>query len=1154
MKFFIDLAKDIVILIKAFGGLKTIFVQIMAMVAIHKVQMMGMVAAQRLFTAEEIKGFSATTLFKLGLTQLKTTMDITKVSAIGLQASVFALIAVFGLVISAIQSANQEHEAMIERQIEAGEAATANLKALSENVNKYKELASSMSLTSTEAEELDDVENTLVNTLGEKAEALSHLKKGTDEYRDAVIKLTEAEIERLKLDKEKALTAAKEKFTGTVNPVFGYGLDGQAWQISSGWDKAGEAVLGGLGLTDAYALGGATFLPILNAKREYMYGDMNEIQYGVAEYEAARKALEELEKAAHNFRIAQDDLSAGAIENGDYYKNLTKIVERDREAFEQWRDTQFDVFVSLTSGNNAIIDSQQEYANLLSRIVESNDLNNQQKRILIELAEQTYPSFSESVEVADIQIKKLTTSFAEELDSLKELDSAYSALSSAVDEYNENGYLSANTIETLINKYSDYLQYLVDEDGQLVLNESSLRDLVEAKKEDIKATIIQEALNRIDSLKAQSKEEQELASSIAQQTEEIKKNNQARFEALALLPMEDFGENAEAFKKIIDETQQKLALLSQWFVGGGSGSGSSSSKKTTDVWKEAFTKAYNDLKNRRDRDLIDNEQYYKELGELNDKYFKDRVEYAEEYAKYELELYKGLQTLFKEYIDELNHEYTMLENQGADKNTLIDKYKEIQEELHRQAEYYRSLNLEGNKELIDDLSEQWWKYQKNIDKLSQEIEEERKKQVEERFSNLRDVALEIIESQIKEKQAALEEQNALLDEQIDKYKEEEDTLGDQKDIEEKLLKIEEARKKLAEAKNQKVRIYREGQGFVYETDFDAVYSAQKELDSLLEDWNLFQEKARISDIVAQLENEKQANKDRVDQEIADLNKLKDAWDKSLDMAKNVEDYQGWLTKIKNTENKSFQERLKSVQEFVKAYNREMNSLQTNVANVTSTQSGSSGDYSGVVTKKYNGVEYNPNVDYQALINNAESSGAPGDYLVELEKKRNAKIMGEGMTEQQMTYKYTSGGGSSSSKSSKSSSPESSSQSAHSPVRESSSSGGSLLNTAVNFIKSITGLASGTEHADGMPHFVGEDGPELYVPPRGSSIIPNDLTSNLMAWGSINPMQLVGAMSGGGNTTIEVSNITLPNVTDAHSFVEELKNFKGFAVQKQSYRV
>ena len=77
--------------------------------------------------------------------------------------------------------------------------------------------------------------------------------------------------------------------------------------------------------------------------------------------------------------------------------------------------------------------------------------------------------------------------------------------------------------------------------------------------------------------------------------------------------------------------------------------------------------------------------------------------------------------------------------------------------------------------------------------------------------------------------------------------------------------------------------------------------------------------------------------------------------------------------------------------------------------------------------------------------------------------------------------------------------------------------------------------------------VGENGPELRVIKRGDNIIPANQTANLWKWSNTTPQQMLttlSARSGGSNTSyaFNVSRIELPNVTDAKSFVQGLKNY------------
>lgn len=78
--------------------------------------------------------------------------------------------------------------------------------------------------------------------------------------------------------------------------------------------------------------------------------------------------------------------------------------------------------------------------------------------------------------------------------------------------------------------------------------------------------------------------------------------------------------------------------------------------------------------------------------------------------------------------------------------------------------------------------------------------------------------------------------------------------------------------------------------------------------------------------------------------------------------------------------------------------------------------------------------------------------------------------------------------------------------------------------------------------------VGENGPELRVLRRGDNIMPADKTANLWKWASLTPSSMLGAIGNSGKKTdsvyygFNISNLQLPNATDARSLVQGLKNY------------
>lgn len=81
-------------------------------------------------------------------------------------------------------------------------------------------------------------------------------------------------------------------------------------------------------------------------------------------------------------------------------------------------------------------------------------------------------------------------------------------------------------------------------------------------------------------------------------------------------------------------------------------------------------------------------------------------------------------------------------------------------------------------------------------------------------------------------------------------------------------------------------------------------------------------------------------------------------------------------------------------------------------------------------------------------------------------------------------------------------------------------------------------AVGTLSAPGGLSLVGERGPELRVLNSGDGVIPADATRNLWDWASYNPKDFMSGM--GSDNIFHIGNIALPNVTDAKSFVNGLK--------------
>ena len=115
--------------------------------------------------------------------------------------------------------------------------------------------------------------------------------------------------------------------------------------------------------------------------------------------------------------------------------------------------------------------------------------------------------------------------------------------------------------------------------------------------------------------------------------------------------------------------------------------------------------------------------------------------------------------------------------------------------------------------------------------------------------------------------------------------------------------------------------------------------------------------------------------------------------------------------------------------------------------------------------------------------------------------------------------------------------------------------GYLLNLGTEMHKAgYPGYARGTRSANRGLSLVGENGPELRVLNHGDGILPSGITDNLWRWGSMTPRDMLSSLAQKAQSwaqTLNISNVTLPNVRDAQSFVSGLRELAQQYVTRRS---
>lgn len=91
--------------------------------------------------------------------------------------------------------------------------------------------------------------------------------------------------------------------------------------------------------------------------------------------------------------------------------------------------------------------------------------------------------------------------------NIDNIQSAYKACTTAMDEYNKYGYMSADALQGLLSMNDEYLACLDVVDGKLQINNDRYADLIAAQYTEAEVTAIEQAANELSSLKKEDAKE-----------------------------------------------------------------------------------------------------------------------------------------------------------------------------------------------------------------------------------------------------------------------------------------------------------------------------------------------------------------------------------------------------------------------------------------------------------------------------------------------------------------------------------------------------------------------------------------------------------------------------------------------------------------------
>ena len=453
----------------------------------------------------------------------------------------------------------------------------------------------------------------------------------------------------------------------------------------------------------------------------------------------------------------------------EYAYHLLELADAEKDVSEELNNV-FDTLLTLREGLDPAKEETGELTNKIADLSEK----------IIAWTDSLAPLEKELEDVSDTT-ETLNITLKDQVTIYNELKEKLSPLTAALSELNDKGYMTEKTMNDLIAAYPHLQKAIsVTADG-FVIEKSAIEGAITAQKAQYQqiyeeaAAAAQELLNAESAKKAgidattQSIEEQLMAlvafyttamglAAKAGNIEEALSYRDLQVEArTALINLRNARENVGTAGSILGE-------LAKGGTGSSKSSGGGSSR-------------------------------YDKITDEHLEYLKDNV-------------------------DLLKSQLAILEGQDASVEDQVAKQKEIQDALHEEAEYLRSIqdsweDLGIKQKDVNALSSEWLQIQAKITKLIEDQEKAHKTALEDALKSAKENALKPLQDALELKKA------------------ERDTAKDAREEEEKRLEVEKARIALENAQRERtVRYYNAATGqWEWGADAKNVQSAQDALEN-----------------------------------------------------------------------------------------------------------------------------------------------------------------------------------------------------------------------------------------------------------------------------------------------------------------------------------
>lgn len=759
------------------------------------------------------------------------------------------------LIVNKLVGAYQKHQQGLKDAADAAKQAATDFESaktqMEEFAQSYRDLGDSAEWDTTSTEKAKSLQEQILELFkgqsSEMDELLDKIDLANGKYEEQKQILSDIAVQNAK-DKQSDLEANKinamRDAQGTIGLVDKFiGNTGRYGELH-GKEAEQAKYLASKGIGSAYGT---------DRRSDYNLGDFDysKVNDVVAAYEKAGEAVAALQEKYTDEELAESSL----------YNSLTSLkgalednVNTYKDALSAYQDNEAVIAVgeALKTAN---IDSKESFDDFVESVIESEDANDDYADKIREVAESAYPEYADAADEAadansnfgdstkDVNLDEVWSNLNSQIDSIQ---SAYNSLTSAIDEYNQYGALSMDTLQSLLTLDDQYLACLIDQNGQLSLNMQSFQSVANARLNDAKATAVQQAMEELNTI-AQNNEistaggaatalanKGAVIDTLAAQYKNLGDwaGYAAKAEALADAYGKAAAVDADAADAVMSGLNAKFALIDSTMAqiqSSAAGAG----------------KALGGYGNAAKGAGGSSGGAAKQVDELTDSLNKQK-DAIEETKKALEEQQNQLKIYGQAAVDELEKRIDALNDEKDAKDDAFDKEKE---------------RLKDEQELKDDA----------FDKEKKRIKAEK------------DLQDKLYKKQKEELQNQKKLQDDIYQKQIDALKEKKEALQDANDEEDRAIELAKLQDQLEQARSQRTkRVYEHDTGFEWKVDESAVSDAQNALDDKQREWRRADAISAIEDEIDAVEKLKDTYDDQIDSEIDGIDAAKDAYDEKIE--------------------------------------------------------------------------------------------------------------------------------------------------------------------------------------------------------------------------------------------------------------------------------